>query len=511
MKQGTVILVGAGPGDPDLLTLKGKKAIESADVVVYDRLVSPAILHMIPDGAERINVGKEASPHTVPQPEINEILLQKALEGKTVVRLKGGDPFLFGRGGEELEKLAEQNVPFQEIPGITSAIAVPAYGGIPVTHRDHCSSVHIITGHQRAGKPLSIPFASLVACHGTLVFLMGVTALPQICAGLLKAGMDPETPAAIVEKGTTPAQRTVLATVGTLPAKAQNEQIQSPAVIVVGDVCQYHTRFDWFDHLPLKGQSVIVTRPKERAGTLSDRLRALGAAVTEFPCIETHPFIPCPDMEKAIEEIHSYEWLVFTSPAGVEALFAMLTRTGRDVRALGGTIKVAAIGPGTDRALQAHGLRADLIPTIYDAEHLGQALCDKHPTGRVLILRAQWGSPALTTALDRGTISYSDVACYETRYTCPQAEMVRSLLSQHPLITFTSASTVRGFACALGRNDFSGLTAVCIGKQTEAEAKAHGFSTLTAEKATLDALIQKMIEGALSHGTDLPAPPPAEQ
>lgn len=498
MKKGQVILVGAGPGDPDLLTIKGRKAIESADVVVYDRLVGQAIFDLIPPTAERINVGKESSHHTVPQDQINQILLSKALEGKCVVRLKGGDPFLFGRGGEELELLAEHGVSFQEIPGITSAIAVPAYAGIPVTHRDCCSSLHIITGHQRAGKPLNINFSALVQTKGTLVFLMGVSALEEICRGLLDVGMEPDMPAAVIEKGTTPSQRPVLATLSTLPETARAQQVKSPAIIIVGKVCAYSQQFDWFDHLPLKGRKVIVTRPRERAGTLSQRLRELGADVAEFPCIETHPLVPCPEMEQAVDRIGQYEWLVFTSAAGVSALMDLLERTNRDVRALG-PVKLAAIGPGTDRELRKHGLRADLIPEVYDGAHLGQALCDAKPAGKVLILRAQWGTRALTDALDGGTIAYDDIRCYETRYTAPNCEEVRKLLVPGTIVTFTSASTVTGFVSALGEDtDCSAITAACIGKQTEAQARSCHLHTITAEQATMDALIQRIVEGESS-------------
>lgn len=494
MKKGQVILVGAGPGDPELLTIKGHKAIKSAEVVVYDRLVGQAILDLIPENAERINVGKESSNHTVPQEQINQILLEKALEGKRVVRLKGGDPFLFGRGGEELELLSKHSVYFQEVPGITSAIAVPAYAGIPVTHRDCCSSLHIITGHQRAGKPLSINFEALVQTKGTLVFLMGVSALGGICSGLLDAGMEPDMPAAVVEKGTTPLQRPILATLSTLSEAAKAEKVKSPAIIIVGKVCAYSNQFDWFDYLPLKGKTVVVTRPKERSGTLSERLRALGANVVEFPCIETRPLIPCPEMEEAVNNIGHYEWLTFTSPAGVSALMELLERTNRDVRALGG-IKLAAIGPGTDRELRKHGLRADLIPEVYDGAHLGQALCEAKPVGKVLILRAQWGTKTLTDALDKGTISYDDIRCYETQYTAPNTEEVRKLLVPGTIVTFTSASTVTGFVSALGENtDFSAITAACIGQQTEAAAHQYNLHTITAEKATMDALIQRIVE-----------------
>ena len=478
MKKGQVILVGAGPGDPDLLTIKGRKAIESADVVVYDRLVGPAIFSLIPPKAERINVGKASFHHTVPQEQINQILLDKALEGKCVVRLKGGDPFLFGRGGEELELLAEHGIPFQEIPGIPSAIAVPAYAGIPVTHRDCCSSLHIITGHQRAGKPLHINFPALVQTGGTLVFLMGVSALEEICQGLLHAGMEPTMPAAVIENGTTPFQRHVLATLSTLAQTARAQQVKSPAIIIVGRVCAYSPQFNWFDQLPLKGKHVIVTRPKERAGTLSQRLRELGADVTEFPCIETHPLVPCPEMEQAVNQIGQYEWLVFTSPAGVSALMDLLERTNRDVRVLG-AVKLAAIGPGTSRELRRHGLRADLLPEVYDSAHLGQALCKAKPSKKVLILRAQWGTSALTDALDMGHIAYDDIRCYETRYTAPNTEEVRKLLVPGTIVTFTSASTVTGFVRALGENaDLSAITAACIGEQT-----------------TIDSLIQRIVEG----------------
>lgn len=495
MSMGQVILVGAGPGDPGLLTVKGRDAIQSADVVVYDRLVGQAILDLIPENAQRIDVGKEPSHHAVPQERINEILLEKALEGKRVVRLKGGDPFLFGRGGEELELLSQHGVPFQEVPGITSAIAVPAYAGIPVTHRDCCSSLHIVTGHQRAGKPLSINFRALVETQGTLVFLMGVKALGEICQGLLEAGMDPDMPAAVIERGTTPSQRSIYSTLSALPEEAKAQNATSPAIIVVGRVCDYGPQFDWFDRLPLKGKSVIVTRPKDRAGTLSQRLRSLGADVTEFPCIETHPLIPCPEMEQAVENMAHYEWLVFTSPAGVSTLMDFLDRTGRDVRALG-NIKLAAIGPGTDRELRNHGLRADLIPEVYDSDHLGQALGDVKPNGKVLILRAEWGTKALTDALDKAVVSYDDVRCYETRYTAPNTEEVRAQVAQGTIVTFTSASTVTGFVSALGEEtDFSNLTAACIGKQTEAQARKYHLRTITAEKATMDALVQRIVEG----------------
>lgn len=491
---GKVILVGAGPGDPGLLTRKGLEALQKAEVVVYDRLVSPAILALMPEKAQHIDVGKQAARHPVPQDQINRILLDKALEGKNVVRLKGGDPFLFGRGGEELELLAQHGVPFEEVPGITSAISAPAYGGIPVTHRDCCSSLHIVTGHQRAGKELDIDFEALVRTRGTLVFLMGVSALPQICRGLLDAGMEPHMPAAVVERGTTPAQRRISATLGTLPAVAEEARVESPAVIVVGKVCALAEDFDWFDKLPLKGKRVVVTRPKERAGTLSARLRALGADVWEYPCIATVPLDPCPGVDEAMERLCDYEWLALTSPAGVEALWRWLEVHGRDARALG-AVKLAAIGPGTARALAAHGLRADYVPEVYDAAHLGAGL---PATGRVLALRAEEGSPALTEGLARRNIACDDVASYRTVYENPRSQQLREAVegTEGLLVTFTSASTVKGFVSSVGEDaDFSRMVGMCIGAQTAAEAHKHGIPVRVAREATMDALTDLIVEG----------------
>lgn len=491
---GKVTLVGAGPGDPGLLTRKGLEALQSAEVVVYDRLVGPAILALMPEEAEQINVGKQASHHPIPQDQINRILLDKALEGKNVVRLKGGDPFLFGRGGEELELLVRHGVPFEEVPGITSAIAAPAYGGIPVTHRDCCSSLHIVTGHQRAGKKLDIDFEALVRTRGTLVFLMGVTALPEICAGLLAAGMEPATPAAVVERGTTPAQRRISSTLAALPEEAERNKVVSPAVIVVGGVCALAEQFDWFDSLPLKGKTVVVTRPKERIGTLAARLRALGAQVWEYPCIATIPITPCPALDGAMERLSRYEWLVLTSPAGVDALWAWLKDHGKDARALG-SVKLAAIGPGTDRELGRYGLRADYVPEVYDAAHLGAGL---PAGGKVLILRAEEGSPALTEELARRSIAYDDVATYRTVYENPRSQELRQAVegTEGLLVTFTSASTVKGFVSSVGADaNFSRMEGMCIGAQTAAEAQKHGITVKTAKAATIDALVELIVEG----------------
>lgn len=491
--MGSVILVGAGPGDPGLLTQKGRQAIENAQVVVYDRLVSPAILSLIPRDAEKINVGKESSNHLVPQEEINRILLRKAQEDKRVVRLKGGDPFLFGRGGEELELLEAAGIPFQVVPGVTSALSVPAYAGIPVTHRDFCSSVHIITGHARAGAELHIDFEALRRTGGTLVFLMSVSSLPRICRGLLDAGMAPDMPAAVIEKGTCPGQRKLISSLEKLPQDAKAAGVKSPAIIVVGKVCALSSRFDWFDGLPMKGKTVVVTRPEDRSGTLTQRLRELGAEVVDYPCIRTVAREENPELEEAMENLSRYRCLVFTSPAGPEIFFRRLRAAGRDARALSG-LTLAAIGPKTAKAMERFGVTADLVPETYDSDHLAKAL--EAVEGPVLLCRASRGSTALPEMLERKGIPFADVPVYDTVYAAPAPQKVDALLGETLLVTFTSASTVRGFVESLPGRDLKNVIGCCIGKQTEAEAKKYGLATVVSQEATMESLVECIL-GAL--------------
>lgn len=355
MSDGKVWLVGAGPGDAGLFTLKGKEVLNQADVVVYDSLVGQGIMTMIPSRAKKINVGKRASNHTMPQEQINEVLLKEAKKGQKVVRLKGGDPFLFGRGGEELELLEEEQIPYEIVPGVTSPISVPAYNGIPVTHRDYCSSVHIITGHKKAGAEYDIDFEALVRTKGTLVFLMGVKALSDICQGLLKAGMDREMPAAILQKGTTARQKRIVATVSTLAEEVRRQGIETPAIIVVGKVCALADKFSWYEKLPLAGWKVLLTRPKDLISSMAGKLRRMGAEVLELPAIRTEPIEENPELEKAMEVLSEYQWLVFTSPTGVKVFFQQMKKYGKDIRSLG-QAKVAAIGEGTRKKLEERGI-----------------------------------------------------------------------------------------------------------------------------------------------------------
>ncbi len=491
-RLGKVWLVGAGPGDPGLLTVKGQSLLTKAQVVVYDRLVGPGILSQIPGCAEAIDVGKRSGEHPVPQSRINEILLEKALEGKRVVRLKGGDPFVFGRGGEELELLCACGIPFEVVPGITSAVAVPAYNGIPVTHRDFCSSFHVITGHTRKGQGPSIDFEALTALNGTLIFLMGLSSLGEIVSGLIDAGMNPKTPAAVLEKGTTAHQRKVVSTLEKIEADTRKVNIESPAIIVVGEVCSLAEKFAWAGQRPLGGVRVLVTRPAESASLLTEKLSALGAEVVELPSIETVPVENPLPLREALGRISEFSWLVLTSPAGVRRFFEELFATGMDSRNLC-QIKVAAVGAATAAELQKHGLRTDLAPSTYDGVHLGQALAQEN--GKILLIRAETGSPGLPDTLRAAGKVFEEVPVYRTVF---RGDGVLSpeefLTGKMDFAAFTSASTVEGFLRRAEGMDVSKVKALCIGEQTAKKAREAGMQVLVANRASMDAMVEKLLE-----------------
>ncbi len=497
---GKVWLVGAGPGDLGLLTIKGREILEQAEVVVYDRLVGEGILHLIPRESEVIDVGKRAGSHTMAQQKINELLLEKALEGKRVVRLKGGDPFLFGRGGEELELLARQGVPFEVVPGVTSAFAVPAYGGIPVTHREFASSVHVITGHKKEGETLQLDYEALVRLKGTLVFLMSVSAISDICQGLLDAGMEAKMSAAVVQKGTGAGQKKILSDVGNLPGVIKKQGVQTPAVLIVGNVCALGNELEWYEKLPLFGKKILVTRPKERSGTLSGKLRRMGAEVLELPAIRIERLEENDGLAKELERLACYHYVAFTSPAGVDLFFDELKRRGQDIRSLG-SAQLAAIGPGTSKALEEKGLVCALMPDVYDGKHLGILLGETCRAGeRILIPRAERGTPNLTEEIEKRTqAEITQLIIYRTVYENPNEMIdVKGQIETGVIhmAVFTSASTVRGFAKALPGLAFDCVHAVCIGEQTAEAAKALGMRTVTAEKATLDHLVKACVRAA---------------
>ena len=496
--KGKVWLVGAGPGNAGLMTIRGREVLEQADVVVYDALIGAEILNMIPEDARLIFAGKRSGNHFLKQEEINRILLEEALSGNRVVRLKGGDPFLFGRGGEELELLVHHDVPFEVVPGVTSAISVPAYNGIPVTHRDLSSGVHIITGHMRENRSYDIDFTLLAKSRETLVFLMGIEALSEICDGLIKAGMDPDVPAAILEKGTTALQRRITATVGTLEEESRKKQTATPAIIVIGNVCELADRYGWYEKKILSGIRIVVTRPRELSSRLASMLREEGAEVFEIPAIRIVP------VKAAIKEAGIFEklehkkvdWIVFTSPSGIRVFFDQLI-TERDIRILSG-IKIAVLGSGTCDELLKHGIKADFVPSSYTGEALGRELAGlvKKPT-EIMILRAAIGNKELTDELGKNPlISVTDVATYDTVYERSRIYDLEKMTESggYDFAVFTSASTVRGFANAAGKTDLRKVKAVCIGKQTANEAENYGMQTRIAGKATLKDLVQCVID-----------------
>lgn len=506
---GKVWLVGAGPSDVGLLTIKGKEVLEQAQVVVYDRLVGQGILSLIPPRAKCIDVGKRAGNHTMPQAEINQVLLEEAQEGKRVVRLKGGDPFLFGRGGEELELLARHGIPFEVVPGVPSAISVPAYNGIPVTHREETSSLHIITGHKKQGEPYNINFHALVQTKGTLVFLMGYRALPEICKGLLEAGMDPDMPAALLQQGTTAGQKKIIATVSTLEEETAKADVETPAIILIGGVCKFGEDFSWYEKLPLFGQRILVTRPKERSGVLSGRLRSLGAEVLELPAIRTVPIENNEAFLQEMERLWVYDYIAFTSPAGVNFFFDGLQEQKKDIRSIG-KAKIAAIGPGTKKELNKRGLVVDLMPSVYDGQELGVLLGTALKDGETLLIpRAKEGNQQLVEEIiKRRQVKVVDLPIYHTVYGTPSGREsgvktdIRSLYEEGrmSMAIFTSASTVRGFAESTKGMDFGLVQALCIGKQTKAQADALGMEAYVAKEATIDSLVELAMELSAQKG-----------
>lgn len=512
-KKGKVWLLGAGPGDIGLLTCKAKQVLEIAEVVIFDALVSPEILALIPEQAEKINVGKRAGNHIMSQEEINQKLLEKALEGKKVVRLKGGDPFVFGRGGEELELLIRKGkeIPFEIVPGVTSAVAVPAYAGIPVTHRNIASSFHIITGHAMQGKEKWIDYDHFVKTKETFIFLMGVSSLQEICEGLLKAGMEKTVPAAIISKGTTARQKNIMATVGTLVERAKEAEVETPAIIMIGEVCKLAESYSWIEKRLLNGKRILVTRPMDRSPEIAEKLRFLGAQVIEMPSIKIKKLENNQRLKQVIEQIcqtRQEQWLVFTSPSGITLFFRQLQEWKVDLRYLySSQIRIAVIGSGTAKELIKYGIFADIIPEEYSAAALGRKLVEvltrqewnkKFP---IYIIRAKEGSEDLLKPLQRAGIFYEDIPIYQTIFVKNEilTEKVKEILDRKELdfVIFTSASTVRGFikAIELDRKEIKVLGefyAVCIGEKTAEEARKQGMKVLVSTKAELESIVERI-------------------
>jgi uroporphyrinogen III methyltransferase / synthase len=483
--SGIVHLVGAGPGDPGLLTARALELIASADVVLYDRLIPATALEGAAPGAELVYVGKEGGGSQMPQEEINRLLLQHAGAGRRVVRLKGGDPFVFGRGGEEALALRAAGIPVEIVPGVTAGVAAPAYAGIPVTHRGLASAVAFITGHERDdGEESSIDWAALARFPGTLVFYMGVRSLPRIAERLVAEGRPPTEPVAIVERGTLPGQRTVLATLADAPERASAANVRAPAITLVGAVAALAPELAWYEDRPLYGRTVAVTRARSQASALAARLRDLGADVVEAPAIRVRPLDgPLPDPA-------GFDLVCVTSPNGAELLLDRLP----DARALAG-VTVAAIGPGTARALRERGIAADVVPDRAVAEGLVDALAGT-PVQRALIVRAAEGRTVLRDALLERGAEVEEAVLYET-VPEPLDPAARNAAASADYLLFASGSAVRFFAAAAGEEALHGPRVASIGPATSAELRALGVEpALEADPHTPDGLIAALLTDA---------------
>lgn len=498
--KGFVSLIGAGPGDPGLLTLRGAEALGQADVVVYDYLANPALLSHAPRDAERIYVGKQVGRHTLSQDEINALLVERGLAGQRVARLKGGDPFVFGRGGEEALALVEAGVPFEVVPGISSAVAAPAYAGIPVTHRGLASSLAIVTGHEDPAKDeRALDWARLATGVDTLVLLMGVGNLPGIVAELVAHGRPASTPAAVVRWGTLPGQQAVTGTLADIVDRVHKAGLQPPAVTVIGAVAALRERLRWFESRPLFGQRVLVTRTREQAGALSSRLRALGAEAVELPTIHVAPPEDWAPLDAAIAGLPGTGWIVFTSANGVGHFWERLRAAGLDARALHG-IRLAAIGPATAAALEARGLQPDLVPDEYVAEAVAAGLGEVRGL-RVLLPRADIARPALAGLLREAGAEVVEVSAYRTLRPEIEPATLRALLAGVTVATFTSSSTVRNLAAAARDAGLDLPVALahaliaCIGPITAQTAREHGLPVhLVAEEYTVEGLVAALVK-----------------
>ena len=496
MKQGLVYLVGAGPGDAELITMKAVRCLREAEVVVYDRLADPRILNYAPPDAEKIYVGKASSQHTMRQGDINQLLVRLAQAGKRVVRLKGGDPYVFGRGGEEVLALVEAGQAFEVVPGITSAVAVPSYAGIPVTHRGVAASFAVVTGHEDPDKTESSHnWKQLATAVDTLIFLMGVENLPYITKQLMENGRSGETPAAVIRWGTKPEQRTLVTTLANAVEDVKKAGLTPPAIFLVGDVVRLRDSLSWFEKRPLFGKRIVVTRARAQASALTEKLERLGATVLEAPAIA----IVAPDsyqpLDEAIQALPSYQWLVFTSVNGVDAFFARLHAAGKDTRALG-NVKVAAIGAETAFRLQGYGVQPDVVPFEFRAEGVWAAMEPLVQKGqKVLIPRAEVARDFLPKKLTEAGLSVHVVSAYKTELDASVKEELKAALvaGEIDMVTFTSSSTVTNLLALLDNNTdlLSKVSLASIGPVTaETCYKYHLEPALIADEFTIPGLVE---------------------
>ncbi len=497
MTEGRVILVGAGPGDPGLLTVRAAEALRRCDVLLYDALASDPIVALAPPSCERIYVGKRGGHHAMPQAEIETLMVRKAREGNTVVRLKGGDPYVFGRGGEEAQTLRTAGIPFEVVPGISSSIAAPAYAGIPVTHREHNTAFTVATGHEDPTKAEStIDWAKLADPHRTLVLLMAMGNLAAIARNLVDHGLPANTPVAVIQDGTRPTQRTAIGTLDDIAVIVEREGLQAPAIVVVGEVVTLREELRWFDRAPLFGKRVLITRPQHQAELFARALYARGVE----PILASTIAITTPDdphaAHAAIDDLASFAWVVFTSQNGVDAFFDRLNSLDADARYLG-TTRVATIGSKTAERLREHGVRADLVPSAFVSEEVARALIEAtHDGDRILVYRAQEARDVLPQMLEDAGRRVSVVAAYKTIFDV-DPEFAQKV-ARADVLTFTSASTVHGFVELLGgdepaRTAARGKLIACIGPITAEAAESIGLHVdVVADVYTTDGLLDAL-------------------
>jgi len=487
--KGRVYLVGAGPGDPELITVKGRRLLEQADSILYDHLAPGALLDLAPPAAERLYVGKKKSDHEFAQEEICAMLVERARRGLNVVRLKGGDPFLFGRGGEEAEALAAAGIPFEIVPGVTTPLGIAAYTGVPLTHREHTSAVTFVTGHSVE----SIDW-DRVGHSETLVIFMGLTTFAQIARELMARGRSPETPAMAVRWATRPDQETLVGTLATLPGLIAARGIRPPATIVVGEVVRLRETLNWYERLPLFGQRVAVTRAAGQADSLAARLSALGAEAIEMPTIEIRPAPAGGPLDRAIADLASYDWLIFTSANGVRFFLERLDASASDLRAVRG--RICAIGPATRAALESLHLKVDLMGKDYVAEGLVEAFSAFDLWGkRILLPRAAVARDLVPVELARRGAQVDVVEAYRTLIPEEAAAQARQVFQSKPdCITFTSSSTVQNFVAAAGAATLAGVQVVSIGPVTTHTARGFGIQvTAEARVYTIDGLVEAVL------------------
>ncbi|MHB9093911.1 MAG: uroporphyrinogen-III C-methyltransferase [Eubacteriales bacterium] len=501
MKNGIVYLVGAGPGDPKLITVRGLECIKNADVVVYDRLSSPRLLSFAKPEAELIYAGKSPIRHTLKQDEINQVLVSRAREGKTVTRLKGGDPFVFGRGGEEAEVLLDQDIPFEIVPGITSGIAVPAYAGIPVTHREFNSTLAFVTGNEDPSKEdTSIEWDKISTGCGTIVFYMGMANLPHIVEKLTANGRSQDTPVAVIRWGTRPEQQTVTGTLADIEEKAREAKMGHPAIIVVGGVVSLREKLRWFEQKALFGKRILITRSRSQASVLAEKVENLGGEPFEFPTIEITDPEDFGPLDKAIASIDSYDWLVLTSVNGVQSFMNRMRHLRTDIRRLS-TTKIVAIGPQTRAEIEKYGIFCEFVPEEFVAEAIIEMFKGEDIKGkRILLPRADIARKVLPETLGSMGANVSEVTAYSTVMGAGSSEELIRLLQDNKIhvLTFTSSSTVKNFVKKIGPDNVSrllkGVVVASIGPITSASARELGLVVdVEAAEYTIDGLVQAIL------------------